>query len=169
MRLACRALSARHAYPVLIRQADSRDVASITAVVGAAYAPYVPRMDRRPAPMNADYAALVSAGEVWVAVSDERIVGVLVIRPRDGSLELENVAVEPASQGRGYGRALISRAEERARELGLPTVTLHTNEAMVENLQLYPQLGYVETGRGIEAGYRRVYFEKRLDAHVPPR
>ena len=48
-------------------------------------------------------------------------------------------------------------------------VTLYTNEAMVENLQLYPRLGYVETGRGVEEGYRRVYFEKRLDAGVSPR
>jgi ribosomal protein S18 acetylase RimI-like enzyme len=149
---------------VLIRQAESGDVAAITAVVEAAYASYVPRIGREPAPMKADYVALVSAGEVWVGVLDERVVGVLVIRPGDDSLELENVAVEPGAQGRGYGRALIGLAEERARELGLPAVTLYTNEAMAENLRLYPQLGYVETGRGIEDGYRRVYFEKRLDA-----
>jgi ribosomal protein S18 acetylase RimI-like enzyme len=149
---------------VLIRQAESRDVASITAVVEAAYALYVARIGRNPAPMTADYASLVAAGEVWVGVSDERIVGVLVIRPGDDSLELENVAVEPGSQGRGYGRALVEFTEARARERGVSAVTLYTNEAMVENLQLYPQLGYVETGRGMQDGFRRVFFEKRLDA-----
>jgi ribosomal protein S18 acetylase RimI-like enzyme len=154
---------------VLIRQAESRDVASITAVVEAAYAKYVPRIGREPAPMTADYVALVAANEVWVGISDRRVVGILVIRPGDDSLELENVAVEPGYQGRGYGRALIEFAEDEAQALGLPAVTLYTNEAMAENLQLYPQLGYVETGRGIEDGYRRVHFEKRLDAGVSPR
>jgi ribosomal protein S18 acetylase RimI-like enzyme len=152
-----------------IRRAESRDVTSITEIVNAAYAPYVPRIGRVPAPMTADYAALVAAGEAWVGISGDDVVGALVIRPAGDALELENVAVEPGFQRLGYGHALIAFAEERARELGLPAVTLYTNEAMVENLQLYPRLGYVETGRGVEEGYRRVYFEKRLDAGVSPR
>jgi ribosomal protein S18 acetylase RimI-like enzyme len=114
--------------------------------------------------MTADYAALVDAGDVWVGTANDHLVGVLVIRSGSGSLELENVAVEPGSQGHGYGRMLIRFAEKRARELGLNAVTLYTNETMVENLRLYPRLGYVETERRVEDGYRRVYFEKRLDA-----
>ena len=148
---------------MLIRQAGSRDVASITALVDAAYAPYVPRIGRAPAPMTADYAGLVAAGEVWVAAEGDDVVGVLVIRTAADVLELENVAVEPAHQGHGHGRALIAFAEERSRELGLRTVALYTNEAMRENLALYPRLGYVETDRRVEDGYRRVYFEKTLD------
>jgi hypothetical protein len=33
---------------------------------------------------------------------------------------------------------------------------------MTENLALYSRLGYVETHRGEEKGYSRVYMEKRL-------
>jgi ribosomal protein S18 acetylase RimI-like enzyme len=149
---------------VLIREAESRDLGSIIAVVEAAYAQYVPRIGRKPAPMTADYEALVAAREVWVGTDGDEIVGVLVIRPADDSLELENVAIEPGSQGRGYGRALIEFAEAQARELGLRAVTLYTNEAMVENAQLYPRLGYVETDRRAEDGYRRVFFRKSLDS-----
>jgi ribosomal protein S18 acetylase RimI-like enzyme len=149
---------------VQIRQAESRDVASIVPLVEAAYARYVPRIGRRPAPMTADYAALVESGEVWVCTDGDDVVGVLVIRPSADALELENVAVDPGWRGLGYGGALIRFAEERARELGLRAVTLYTNEAMVENLRLYPRLGYVETERRVENGYRRVYFEKHLDA-----
>ena len=152
-----------------IRQAVSSEVDSIAALVAAAYGTYVPRLGRKPAPMTADYASLVAAGEVWVGLFGEEIVGVLVIRPVHGSLHLENVAVQPGSQGHGYGRALIAFAEAEARRLGLPAVTLYTNEAMTENLRLYPRLGYVETGRRHEQGYRRVYFEKRLDAAVSSR
>jgi ribosomal protein S18 acetylase RimI-like enzyme len=154
---------------VHIRRAQSRDVASIEAIVEAAYAPYVPRMGCVPAPVAADYRALVDAGDVWVGVSGEGVVGVLVIRAAGDALELENVAVDPTYQRRGHGRLLIVFAEERALELGLSEVTLYTNEAMVENLRLYPRLGFVETGRGVEDGYRRVFFRKRLDARPPPR
>jgi ribosomal protein S18 acetylase RimI-like enzyme len=148
---------------VLIRPAESADVAQIRVVVEAAYGRYVTRMGRRPAPMTADYAALVAAGEVWVGAGGEEIVGVLVIRPSGDALEVENVAVDPAYQGRGHGRTLIAFAEARARELGLTRVTLYTNAAMVENVAMYRQLGYVETDRRVEDGYRRVFFEKSLD------
>ncbi len=118
--------------------------------------------------MTADYAALVAAHEVWVGIADERVVGVLVLRPGGDGLELENVAVDPTHQRRGFGRTLIAFAEQRARDLGLTAVTLYTNAAMVENLRLYPQLGFVETGRRVEDGYRRVFFRKNLDAGVLP-
>ena len=139
-------------------------MASVRAVVDAAYAGYVPRIGRPPAPMTADYETLVAAGDVWVRDADGRVVGVLVIRASGDALELENVAVDPAAQGLGHGRALVSFAETRARDLGLGAVELYTNEAMVENLALYPKLGFVETERRVEDGFRRVYFRKTLDS-----
>jgi ribosomal protein S18 acetylase RimI-like enzyme len=147
-----------------IRQAADGDVTAIRGVVEAAYSGYVPRIGRPPAPMTADYETLVAAGDVWVGDADGRVVGVLVIRASGTALELENVAVDPAAQGLGHGRALVGFAESRARELGLEAVELYTNEAMVENVQLYPRLGFVETERRVEDGYRRVYFRKALDA-----
>ena len=84
----------------------------------AAYSGYVPRIGRRPAPMGADYETLIAAGEVWVGDSGGSVVGVLVIRSSDEILELENVAVDPAEQGLGHGRALIAFAESHARRAG---------------------------------------------------
>ena len=147
-----------------IRQATSEDVAAIRAIVEAAYAMYFPRIGRVPAPVWADYPALVEAGEAWVGIADEHVVGVLVFRPGDDAVALENVAVDPPFQGRGYGRAFIAFVERQALELGLAEVTLYTNEAMVENLRLYRRLGFVETDRRVEDGYRRVFFRKSLDA-----
>ncbi|MFW5835081.1 MAG: hypothetical protein ACOCYE_13390 [Pseudomonadota bacterium] len=46
----------------MIRQARVDDVAGIRAVVDEAYAPYVTGLGREPAPMTADYAAIVTAG-----------------------------------------------------------------------------------------------------------
>jgi len=148
---------------VSIRVAERADVDAVSSCVQAAYAIYVERIGRPPAPMSADYEALIAAREVWVACENETVVGVLVLRARQNGLILENVAVSPARQGRGIGRTLIGFAERHASELGLPAVELYTNERMTENLGLYPALGYVETGRRREAGFSRVFFRKQLD------
>jgi hypothetical protein len=37
---------------------------------------------------------------------------------------------------------------------------------MTENIALYARLGFVETGRGQEAGYERVFMTKRLAAQT---
>lgn len=145
-----------------IRPASARDERPICALVRAAYAPYVARMGRAPAPMTADYRALIRAGAVWVAVEQRKIVGVLVLLPQPEALLLENVAVDPKHQRRGIGRALIAFAEEQARQLGLKRVSLYTNERMYENLALYPRLDYVEVGRHSERGFQRVFFAKEL-------
>ena len=145
-----------------IRPAVPADLDAVRRCVRDAYALYVPRIGREPAPMTADYAELIARGEVWVAEENGRVIGVLVLRPLTGSLLLETVAVLPERQGRGLGRALIAFAERHARSLGLPEVTLYTNERMTENLGLYPRLGYLETGRHVEEGFARVYFRKTL-------
>lgn len=145
-----------------IRPAGAEDVDVVRAIVRDAYAKYVPRLGREPAPMTADYAELVADKLVWVAAAGDEIVGVVVLRPGTESMLLENVAVAPAWQGRGVGRTLIGFAEGRARELGAAEITLYTNELMTENLALYPALGYEETGRRSESGHRRVFFRKRF-------
>ena len=39
---------------------------------------------------------------------------------------------------------------------------LYTNEKMIDNLSIYPKLGYVEVARRTESGFNRVYFERSL-------
>jgi ribosomal protein S18 acetylase RimI-like enzyme len=147
-----------------IRRAEDGEASAVSSLVAAAYSTYISRIGQPPAPMTADYARLIADGDVWVRDDDGRVVGVLVIRPAGDALELENVAVDPEQQGLGHGRELVAFAEQRAIELGLAAVELYTNEAMVENLQLYPRLGYVEIERRLQEGYRRVFFRKTLDA-----
>jgi hypothetical protein len=50
----------------MIRGARADEVAWVAATIAAAFAPYIPRIGRPPAPMTADHAALVTAGEVHV-------------------------------------------------------------------------------------------------------
>jgi GNAT superfamily N-acetyltransferase len=149
-----------------IRLATPADVPVLRSVAAAAYLPYVPRIGRPPAPVDADYAGAVRRGEAWLASSGDDVVGLIVLVPElvpePGYLLLENVAVLPPAQGSGVGTRLLAFAEQRAGELGLPEIRLYTNEAMTENLAYYPRRGYTETRRGEEDGFRRVYFSKRL-------
>lgn len=146
----------------VIRRAEPSDVPAIERLVRDAFAMYVPRIGREPAPMGADYAAVVSNSRVWVLEADGRIVGVLVNEVHDDHLLLDTVAVAPGTQGRGYGARLLERAEEDARGLGLPEVRLYTNEKMTENQTYYPRHGYTETSRGEQGGYSRVFYAKQI-------
>lgn len=151
-----------------IRTARAGDVPAIETVVHAAYAVYLPRMDRPPGPMLDDYAARVREGSASVLEEQGRVVGALVLVPEPGGLLLDNVAVAPEAQGRGFGRRLVAHAEAEARRLGLDEVRLYTNAAMTENVALYARLGFEETHRAEQAGYARVFMRKRLDRDGPP-
>jgi len=145
-----------------IRPAEPGDAAAVRDLVRASYLKYVGRIGREPAPMLEDYAALIRAGEVWVLAEGGEALGVLVMRPAEDHLFVDNVAVAPGQQGRGLGRELVAFAEEKAAEHGLPEVRLYTKEKMHENLDIYARLGFEETGRGLDGGYRRVFMRKRL-------
>jgi ribosomal protein S18 acetylase RimI-like enzyme len=148
--------------PTAIRSATAGDATAAAEITGAAYRPYIERIGREPAPMGADFDALIAAGEVWVATDHDRVVGVLVVRLQDAALLLESVAVDPAHQGRGIGRSLIEHAEQVARNAGMGVVDLYTNAHMTENLRLYPSLGYDLVDRRHEDGFDRVFFRKSL-------
>jgi GNAT superfamily N-acetyltransferase len=57
-------------------------------------------------------------------------------------LLIENLAVAPAHQGKGYGHRLIGHAEALARTLGYAEVRLYTNKLFAENVAFYKKLGY---------------------------
>ena len=144
------------------RPATPRDVEVLAGLAHDAYQHYTARIGRPPAPMTADYAAAVDDGVVWVAESAGRVVGFVVLLDADDHLLLENVAVDPRAQGQGVGARLLALAEEEAGRRGHRRIELYTNEAMTENLDYYPRKGYVETHRGEQDGYRRVFFTKML-------
>ncbi|WP_262299942.1 GNAT family N-acetyltransferase [Microvirga sesbaniae] len=147
-----------------IRLAAPEDLAAVEAIVQAAYAGYVPLIGQKPGPMSDDYAALIGTRSVHVLVDEGAILGVLVLVPEPDTMLLDNVAVRPDAQGRGYGRMLIVFAERLAAERGSRAVRLYTNEAMSGNIRLYERLGFVETHRAEEKGFRRVYMTKPLVA-----
>lgn len=89
----------------LMRLAQPTDRAAVTACVRQAYAPWVERIGREPAPMTADYARLIADGAVYVlrdpSAAEAR--GVLVLRRAESTLWIDNVAVAAAYQHSGVG------------------------------------------------------------------
>ena len=147
-----------------IRTAKDSDCAAVEACVRAAYQKYLPRMRTPPAPMLADYAALIARGVVYVIddAATGATSGLIVCWPEDGAIFVENVAVQPANQGHGLGRRLMDFAEQLARSVALPEIRLYTNEVMTENIRFYASLGFEETDRRLDHGYQRIFMRKRL-------
>jgi GNAT superfamily N-acetyltransferase len=149
---------------VAIRPANHDDVETIRALVERAYSRWVPVIGLRPAPMDADYAALVAEGDVFV-LAEPAVVGVLVLRPAEGgALMVENVAVEPDRQGAGLGPTLLEFAERQAAERDMRELRLYTHERMTENIDLYERLGWTEYDRLAEHGFARVFMRKQVTA-----
>lgn len=147
----------------MIRLAVASDEPKIRACAEQAYARYVPLIGQKPAPMVADFATQIAEEKVYVATDDQNnFQGFIVFYAEEEHILLENVAVLHLAAGHGVGKALISFCENAARQFGLNTVYLYTNEKMTENRSIYPKLGYVEVGCRTEDGFNRIYFEKKL-------
>jgi Acetyltransferases len=61
---------------------------------------------------------------------------------RDGEAGIRMLAVDPARQGRGIGRALTEWCVERARAAGRVRLVLHTGEFMPAAVHLYERMGF---------------------------
>jgi GNAT superfamily N-acetyltransferase len=151
----------------MIRLARAADVAAVSVIVKDAYSIYLARNGKIPGPMRDDYAALIADQRVYVLEEQvleakAEIIGLVVLIPEARAMLLDNVAVHPRAQGRGFGVRLIAFAEQRARAASLPVLRLYTQDIMTENLALYSRLGFVETHRGTEIGLNRVYMTKTL-------
>jgi GNAT superfamily N-acetyltransferase len=127
-----------------VRLATPSDLPQVENIVRTAYRGYIPRIGREPGPMLDDYASLIDQGQVHV-LEDIDVVGVLVLVPEPNTMLLDNIAIAPSAQGRGFGRLLLEFAEQEARRQGFGAIRLYTNALMTENLTLYLRHGYVET------------------------
>ncbi len=132
------------------------------ALVRAAYAHYLSRIGREPAPMVDDFAARIAAGQAWLLDDQGVPIGALVLEDTDDGLLLDNIAVAEIARGRGHGRRLMAFAEAETRRRGHRRLWLYTHEKMVENIALYTSLGFRETHRETQAGFARVFMEKSL-------
>ncbi|PHH92352.1 hypothetical protein CDD83_7730 [Cordyceps sp. RAO-2017] len=149
-----------------LHPATAQDVPAVRDLVKAAFSKYVERIGKPPAPMLVDYDDLLKTQSLFVlrGGDDGRLVGTIVLEmDKDSKLvHIGNLAVDPAAQGRGFGRALLEHAERVALANNMTTLALYTNVKMHENFGLYAKMGFREVERRTELSYERVYFRKDL-------
>ena len=92
--------------------------------------------------MTADYDVAVRDHVVDVLQVDGQMAALIEMEPETDHLLVLNVAVSPHHQGQGYGRALLTHAEEFASSLGLRELRLYTSVHLTENVKLYERVGY---------------------------
>jgi len=150
----------------MIRPADPGDAEILRTLVQHAYGPWIPRLGRVPGPVKDDYAQRIAAAQVWVLEQERKVVGLVVLEEHPGHLLLENVAVLPTEQGKGFGRRLIAFAEQEAARRGMPELQLCTNARLTENIAIYEHLGFTEIGRIRGEAYERVCLAKSVQVEV---
>jgi len=130
----------------------------LDAFGGDGYSPYFLKMVPQLYPLTC-----------FVATVDENLVG-YSLGARDGHDEtigwILTVAVMPARQGHGIGKALTERLVQRMHSLGMMTLIL-TVEPSNPARELYAKLGFVETKLEIDCygpGKDRLYMERRVRA-----
>lgn len=90
--------------------------------------------------------------EVAVAEAGDHVAGYVLYGPvplTDGTYDLYWIAVDPAQQGGGFGRRLMSHAEEQVRKKGARLLCLETSSqgGYQRTRTFYEQAGYVEESR----------------------
>lgn len=125
-----------------IRIAAISDAEAVTALTRMAYAKWVPVIGREPLPMTSDHAAFIKEHRVDLLFCGKDLAALVETIQRKEDILIENVAVSPRFQKRGYGRKMVAHAEHLAIQAGLDVVRLYTNSLFEVNLQLYASLGY---------------------------
>ena len=147
-----------------IRRAVAGDAARVRALTRQAYAKWVPVIGREPLPMAADYDQAVREHIVDLLLVASEPAGLIEMSDEGDHLLIENVAIAPAFQRRGYGGLLVTHAEEVARSLRLPTLRLYTNARFAGNVDFYRRHGYAVDREEPFKGGVTVYMSKTTDA-----
>lgn len=87
-----------------------------------------------------------SASHLYLLEEEGRVVGMLTLSiyhsPTGSKAWIEDVVVDDACRGRGYGRALVAHAIEEAKRAGVKQLMLTSNSLRIAANQLYQAMGF---------------------------
>ncbi len=97
----------------------------------------------------------------FIAVSEQRVVGVVVLKVEEQTGKLRQMAVSSEMQGQNLGKRLVNALEEHARLIGLTGIKLHARHYAVG---FYEKLGYTKTSKPAfeEVGMEHYEMEKAI-------
>lgn len=142
--------------PLPIRTATLADVPAVHALIERAYrgdgarAGWTHEADLLHGPRTdaASVAAIVAAPDqaFLVAVDGAAIVACIEVDLRGTAGYLGQLAVDPARQAAGFGRAMLAAGEERARRHGARVMEMTVVDRRPELIAYYQRRGYAPTG-----------------------
>jgi amino-acid N-acetyltransferase len=134
----------------VIRPLREEDIPELLGMIG--------RSVRRTKLVERTYEDIHSAiGDFHVMAIDDNVVGCVAMHPYPGEQcgEVACLYVKQAHEERGYGKQLVSHAEQVASGLGIPRVFALTNRAA----GFFAALGYTQAGVEALPRHRRAQFE----------
>jgi len=146
-----------------IRRAGPPDADAVRSLTREAYAQWIAVIGREPLPMKADYEKAVREHEIDLLYAHDRLVALIEVFLRADHLFIENIAVLPEHQGKGFGRHLLRHAEAKTSSAGLTELRLLTNQAFATNVRLYQSVGFrIDRTEPHFGGGTTVYMSKPL-------
>ena len=135
-----------------VRLAESRDSPAIASLLADAFSEY------RPLYTSEGYAATaitsaqveerIREGPLWVALSNEMVVGTVSVIARKGSLYVRGMAVRPAARGQRIGELLLAQVEKFATTERFQRLFLSTTPFLDRAIRLYERLGFRRIDEG---------------------
>jgi len=116
---------------------------------------------------NAQKAILDKGGVILYAENGGKVIGTVALQRVNGSeWEMIKMAVDEGSRGRGIGSLLIRSAINKAREMGIPRLVLHSNTgANAQAVSLYRRFGFAEIPI-TDSRYKRANIKMELNIFI---
>lgn len=125
--------------PVVIRSAQLNDLTAIRTVEQRAHT--------HPWSESTMINYLKKPNAVWLLTQQEKVLGYLVVSRVLEESELLMISIDPAVQGQGYGKQLLTFAQQVLIQQGAERMFLEVRESNEKAIALYDSLGFCEIAR----------------------
>jgi GNAT superfamily N-acetyltransferase len=129
-----------------MRLAGIEDAATIARVLLLSFSEYRPSYTASAfaatTPSATAVVARLSEGPIWLAQSEDAVIGTVSAVLRGDSVYIRGMGVLPNARGQQIGFALLERVELFARELSRPRLFLSTTPFLDRAIRLYERSGF---------------------------
>ncbi|RPJ21042.1 MAG: GNAT family N-acetyltransferase, partial [Chloroflexi bacterium] len=133
-------LAARETSGIRIRKMTADDLPDVEKTDAASFDPLWQN------PLGTLHRAFAQALYATVAENENGIIGYQLSTGGGQRAHLARLAVHPAVQGKGAGRALLSDLFAHLTYIGIPRLSVNTQSDNQVSLSLYQRMGFIRTG-----------------------